>query len=135
MSKFITLAIGGLEIAGGVLALTTGVLGAFGAYLVAHGLTTYLVSAGIGTLITGLGTLLSKGPVNGFATTERNPTAPWKIVYGRARVGGTVVVPHALWRAHEAGRAGFHAGLRLRLPQAGSLATPLFALRRILLGR
>jgi hypothetical protein len=91
MSKFVIMAVGGLEIAGGILATTTGVLGAVGAYLVAHGLATYLVSAGIGTVIAGLGTLLSKGPVTGFATTERNPTAPWKVVYGRARVGGTVV--------------------------------------------
>lgn len=96
MSKFVALAIGGVEIAGGILATTTGVLGPVGGYLVAHGFASYLVSAGIGTTIIGLGTLLTKGPVNGFATTERNPTAPWKYVYGRARMGGVVAYPETL---------------------------------------
>lgn len=54
-------------------------------------LASFAIQAGAGALIHGLGTLLSKGPTKGFATTERNPTAPWKKAYGQTRVGGTIV--------------------------------------------
>jgi hypothetical protein len=55
-----------------------------------------LMVSGAGTVMTGIGTILAKGPMTGIATTTRNPTAPWKIVYGRARVGGTIVHMH-MW--------------------------------------
>ncbi len=85
MSKGIVETIGGaVMVAAGVAAdiLTAGA---------AAPLAQFLISAGAGLLITGIGTLLSKGPQKGFATTERNPTAPWSVIYGRARVGGTLV--------------------------------------------
>lgn len=82
MSKFIPEFVGGLEIAAGAVLLATGV----GAPL-----AWPLIAAGAGTLISGIGTLLSKGPVNGFATTMRNPVAPREVVYGRVRTGGTLV--------------------------------------------
>lgn len=50
-----------------------------------------LITAGAGVAMHALGTMLQKGAQKGFATTERNPTAPWKYAYGRCRVGGTVV--------------------------------------------
>jgi len=80
MSKYVTLIIGvGLIIAGILLAPFTG------------GLSLFLVKIGIGMVITGIGTLLSKGPVTGIGTAARNPIAPWNVIYGRARVGGTIV--------------------------------------------
>jgi hypothetical protein len=84
LPKWTGAVLGALEIAGGaaLVALSGGTLAYVGGLL---------ISAGVGTLVAGIGTLLSKGPVNGFATTERNPTAPWKVVYGRQRVGGTIV--------------------------------------------
>ena len=60
----------------------------------------YLISAGIGTVLSGLGTMLSKGPVNGFATTMRNPTAAWRYVYDKTRVGGTIVYMH-MWGGND----------------------------------
>src|SRR5579859_6335264 len=54
-------------------------------------LSTYLIVSGAGMLVAGIGTMLSKGPVEGFATATRNPVAPWQIVYGRSRVGGTII--------------------------------------------
>lgn len=50
----------------------------------------YLISAGAGMILSGIGTMLT-GKVNGFATTTRNPISPWHVIYGRARTGGTVV--------------------------------------------
>lgn len=82
MSKFVGIIAGGLEIAAGVVLALTGVGAAF---------APYLIAAGAGQIISGIGTILSSGPVNGFATAVRNPTAPWKVVYGRVRTGGTVV--------------------------------------------
>jgi hypothetical protein len=74
MSKYVGIIIGGLEITGGIL------LG-----------NPMLIMAGIGTLLTGIGTLLSKGPLTGTSLLSRNPTAPWNVVYGRAKVGGVLV--------------------------------------------
>jgi hypothetical protein len=54
-------------------------------------LTVFLISAGIGMVISGIGTLLSKGPLAGTSTASRNPIAPWVVVYGRAKVAGTLV--------------------------------------------
>lgn len=87
MSKFITLAVGTAEVvAGGILAMTG----------VGAAIAPWLIMAGAGTIMSGIGTLLShRGAMGGFATTVRNPTAPWKVVYGRARTGGTVVYMHS----------------------------------------
>lgn len=98
MSKFVTLAIGAAEIAAGV-----GFGLASGAFW--NPLTQYLVIAGAGTVLGGLGTLLSKGPVQGFATTVRNPTAPWEVVYGQVRQGGVNVYENS-WPAPGEGGGG-----------------------------
>ena len=75
---------GGVLIAEGVLitGMTFGGAGAIGALL---------ISAGSGLVLTGIGTMLTRGPLQGFATAQKNPTAPWNGVYGRARVGGTLI--------------------------------------------
>jgi hypothetical protein len=80
MSKFSQIIIGGIEIAAGIVldVFSAGTLGNF------------LIAAGIGTVISGIGTLLSQQG-GGLATASRNPVAPWAIVYGRAKVGGTIV--------------------------------------------
>lgn len=54
-------------------------------------LTALLISSGAGMLISGIGTLLSQGPVKGTSTASRNPLAPWNVVYGRSKLGGTLV--------------------------------------------
>ncbi|MBZ5621445.1 MAG: hypothetical protein LAQ69_22375 [Acidobacteriia bacterium] len=50
-----------------------------------------LMSAGSGLILAGAGTLIAGQHDKGFATTTRNPIAPWRVQHGRARVGGTVV--------------------------------------------
>lgn len=75
---------GGLEIAAGVaLAVATGGASAQ--------LSAMLIIGGAGMLISGIGTMLHKGPLSGIGTTTRNPVAPWEIPYGRVRIGGTIV--------------------------------------------
>jgi predicted phage tail protein len=54
-------------------------------------LTAFLISAGIGMVMTGIGTMLSKGPLAGTSTASRNPIAPWNVVYGRAKIGGALI--------------------------------------------
>jgi hypothetical protein len=51
------------------------------------------VFGGLGSsmLLSGIGTLLSKGPLEGLSTAARNPTASWSVVYGRSRPGGAVL--------------------------------------------
>jgi hypothetical protein len=73
---------GAVEIAAGVVLAATGVGAAF---------APYLITAGVGTMLSGIGTLLQKGPLPGVTGAGRNPIAPWNVVYGRARVGGTIV--------------------------------------------
>lgn len=82
MSKFVGVIIGVTELVVGI-ALE----------FVAPGnpLSTYLIIAGIGQTLTGIGTLLSQGPLAGTATLSRNPVAPWNVVYGRQKVGGILV--------------------------------------------
>lgn len=57
----------------------------------AQGLASLMILAGVGVVFTGIGTLVSKGPLSGSATTTITPIAPWKIIYGRARRGGSLV--------------------------------------------
>lgn len=53
-------------------------------------LVAALASTGVGMVISGVGTLLSQ-KATGISTTSRNPIMPWQIVYGRKKVGGTIV--------------------------------------------
>ena len=55
------------------------------------GLSTLLIQAGIGMVIAGIGTALSNGPLTGTTTASRNPTAPWNVIYGKAKLGGIMV--------------------------------------------
>lgn len=55
------------------------------------GLSEFLISSAAGLVLSALGTIFQKGPLQGFATTERNPIAPWNVIYGRKREGGTLV--------------------------------------------
>lgn len=41
-------------------------------------------------ILTGIGTLLTKGPQQGTGGAVRNPIAPWNVVYGRTVVPGTI---------------------------------------------
>ena len=51
-----------------------------------------LMSAGSGLVLSGAVTLIAGQHDKGFATTTRNPIAPWRVQFGRARVGGTIDV-------------------------------------------
>lgn len=87
MAKFVNIIAGaGLIVAGGVLAFTP-----FGAAI-----APWLIITGAGQLLGGVGSLLTnRGLQGGYATTVRNPVAPWKVIYGRARTGGTMVYFHS----------------------------------------
>ena len=98
---------GGALIAAGVL-IEVGTLGGGTPLAIA------LITAGAGLVLTGIGTML-KGNVQGFATTTRNPIAPWEIPYGRTRIGGTIVYL-ALHHVHAAQL------LRLCRPDASAVA-------------
>jgi hypothetical protein len=54
-------------------------------------LSSILIQSGAGLTLAGVGTMLSKGPIQGFATASRNPVAPQNVVYGRCRQGGRIV--------------------------------------------
>lgn len=54
-------------------------------------MSSFLISAGSGLVLGGIGTLLAKGPLTGLSTASRNPIAPWNVIYGRSRMGGTMV--------------------------------------------
>jgi hypothetical protein len=84
MSKgIIDTIIGGLEVAAGILLeVISGGLNPAGYFLIA---------AGAGMILTGIGTLLS-GNALGVVQASRNPIEPWRIIYGRSRVGGTITV-------------------------------------------
>ena len=58
--------------------------------LLTGSMATILASAGAGMVLSGVGTLLSQ-KASGIASTSRNPIMPWQIVYGRRKVGGTIV--------------------------------------------
>ena len=99
MPKFTPELIGTAEIAGGaaIAAFSGGVL---------TPLASMLIAAGAGQVFSGLGTLLSKGPVNGFATTVRDPVAPWEYVYGQVRQGGAIVYENSWPQAESSGVYG-----------------------------
>jgi hypothetical protein len=81
VSKIIPFVIGGLELAAGIAieVITPG-----------NPAGWYLIAAGAGAIIGGVGTLLSQ-PQGGLSAQQRNPVQPWNVVYGRAKVAGTVV--------------------------------------------
>ena len=60
-------------------------------YAPGNPLSSYLIQAGAGMVISGVGTMMAKGALQGTGTATRNPVAPWNVVYGRARIGGTIV--------------------------------------------
>lgn len=91
MSKFIGIIVGGIEIIAGIAVtiISGGALAPIGGLL---------ISAGVGTLIGGAGSLISdaisgsgSSPNGGYTTTVRNPIQPWNIIYGQAVVGGVYV--------------------------------------------
>lgn len=84
MSKgiFETIA-GGVAIAGGIALAATGVGAA---------IAPFLIHAGEGLLLSGIGTLISGQQVKGgFGTTIRQPIEPWQVVIGNDCVGGTLI--------------------------------------------
>src|SRR6516225_6435611 len=81
MSKFIGIIIGSVEIAAGILLEFVPGMQALGFFLIA---------SGAGAVIGNVGTLLSQ-PAGGLGQASRNPVMPWNVVYGRAKVGGTLV--------------------------------------------
>ena len=81
-----------LQLVAGAAAVATGILlegVTFGASSVA--VTPYLISAGAGMMLSGIGTLLTGAHSQGFSTLIKNPIAPWRYIYGQARVGGDLV--------------------------------------------
>src|ERR1017187_5971013 len=75
-------------IAGGVLIVAGAV---FMALPGGQALGFFLITAGAGLVLSGIGTLLAKGPLAGFSATTRNPVAPWEVGYGVFPTGGTLV--------------------------------------------
>jgi hypothetical protein len=61
-----------------------------GFLLAGTALSTLLATAGAGMVLSGIGTLLTQ-KANGIATSSRNPLSPWQVVFGRTKVGATVV--------------------------------------------
>ena len=51
----------------------------------------FLLSTGASLVLGGVGSLLSKKPVAGISTAARNAVAPWNVIYGRTKIGGTIV--------------------------------------------
>lgn len=84
MARFVQIIVGGAMIAVGVVAmvLTAGAAAPW---------AMILIKAGVGVLLSGVGTLLTSPHLGGMGTASRNPIAPWNIVYGRAKIGGTIV--------------------------------------------
>lgn len=85
MSKGIIETIGGAALIAGGAFLEVVTFGA------STPLTAFMIQAGAGLVLTGIGTMIAGSQVKGFATTTRNPIAPWEVVVGRSRVGGTLV--------------------------------------------
>jgi hypothetical protein len=80
--------IGGLELAAAAV-LTIVTWG--GATSLVIAIAGFLISSGSGLLFSGIGTMVSNANSGGVTAATRNPVSPWKIVYGRARVGGQIV--------------------------------------------
>ena len=85
MSKFLQVIVGAVEIAFGVyLQVVT-----FGA---STPLTQFLISMGVGSVLGGLGSMMSGGSgLHGVTGAMRNPLAYEVVCYGQSRLGGTSV--------------------------------------------
>ncbi len=79
-SGILKLLVASAEITAGALVATVGGNPALGAMLIA---------SGAGFAISGIGSIMSKDPIKGFATVTRNSIAPWKAIYGRVRARGS----------------------------------------------
>ena len=80
---------GWIEVAVGA-ALVAGTIFTGGA--LSPALASFLISAGSGVALSGIGSLIAGlGAVRGTGTMTRNPVKPWDVVYGRNRVPGTTV--------------------------------------------
>ena len=78
---------GWVEVAVGA-ALVAGTIFTGGA--LSPALASFLISAGSGVALSGIGSLIAGlGAVKGVHTLARNPVKSWDVVYGRARVSGT----------------------------------------------
>lgn len=79
---------------GGIFKLIAGAAAIAAGVLFPGPWSGYLVAAGAGMVLTGVGTMIAGNPVKGFATAVRNSIAPWRVLIGRVRTGGTVVYVH-----------------------------------------
>ena len=90
MSKGIIETVGGVALLAGGAVLASMLDPAVAAeWLVS--MSHVLISAGAGMTLSGVGTLMSKGAMSGYATTLRDPAAPWKIDYGCLRAGDNII--------------------------------------------
>ena len=78
-----------LKLVAGAAEITAGVLMEVGTLGGGTPLAVSLISSGAGMMLWGVGSLVSPtGAVQSRATTQRNPTAPHRIIYGRSPAGG-----------------------------------------------
>lgn len=93
-----------------------------------------LITAAAGFAMRALGTLFSKNPQKGFATTARDPVGPWKYCYGQCRVGGTIVYLNT-WPKPGGGAGGndqmIDLVIVLAAHQIESLDAVLFDMQRV----
>jgi hypothetical protein len=81
---------------GAIAGLVGGLAGAVGGAVSAISsfaggfLGNWLVSSGIGLVFDAIGSLLGDKK-RGLTVATRNPTAPWLVTYGSAKVGGRLV--------------------------------------------
>lgn len=90
MSKVVEQLAIGAALVGAAVFIPGGFLAAGSLLSGVGGLASILASAGAGMVMSGVGTLLSQ-KATGVHTTSRNPIMPWQVVYGRKKVGGTIV--------------------------------------------
>lgn len=60
----------------------------------AGGIGNLLIKAGIGTTISGIGSLISGDKVQGKSITERNSITPWRVGYGRTAPKNDIIYLH-----------------------------------------
>lgn len=65
----------------------------------AGGLGNMLIGMGVGTALSGVGSLIGGSPIKGKSVTERNPISPWKVGYGRTAPKNDVIYLHQ-WGAN-----------------------------------
>jgi hypothetical protein len=84
MAKYIPIILGAAEIAVGAFIFAS-------SFATLTPLSAFLIESGAGMVLAGLGTLLTPGALQGTSVLSRNPTAPWNVIYGQAKTGGTLV--------------------------------------------